>query len=100
MRRVVAFSLACMLLVGCTHFKKERERVLKADLFQLRSLIDQYTLDRNQAPRTLDDLVKAGYLRAIPKDPMTAKANWEIEQCETYSSIDRSATGICDIHSS
>src|SRR3954469_6068903 len=98
MRRVVAFSLACVLLVGCTHFKKERERVLKDDLFQLRSLIDQYTLDKNQPPQTLDDLVKAGYLRAIPNDPMTAKADWQLEQCEAY--VEQPHTGICDVHSS
>jgi general secretion pathway protein G len=99
MRRVVAISLGCILLGGCTHFKKERERVLKDNLFTLRATIDQYTLDKTQAPQSLDDLVKAGYLRSIPQDPVTGKPDWEIEQCETSMSIDQSASGICDVHS-
>jgi len=78
---------------------RAREAVLRDDLFQLRSTIDQYTLDKTQAPQSLDDLVSAGYLRQVPKDPMTSQANWEVEQCETYMSIDQSQTGICDVHS-
>jgi general secretion pathway protein G len=78
---------------------RAKEAVLRDDLFQLRSLIDQYTLDKTTAPQSLDDLVSAGYLRSIPKDPLTGEANWEVEQCETYMSIDQSATGICDVHS-
>jgi general secretion pathway protein G len=99
MRRVVAISLGCVLLLGCTYFKTKRERVLRDDLFTLRSTIDQFTLDKQQAPQSLDDLVKAGYLRQVPKDPMTSKADWVIEQCDAYLSIDRTQTGICDVHS-
>ena len=78
---------------------RAREAVLRDDLFQLRSMIDQYTVDKTQAPQSLDDLVSAGYLRSVPKDPMTGDANWEVEQCETYLSLDQSQTGICDVHS-
>jgi len=99
MRRVVAISLGCVLLLGCTHFKKERERVLRDDLFTLRATIDQYTMDKQQAPQSLDDLVKAGYLRQVPKDPMTGRPDWETLQCEAYLSIDQNQTGVCDVHS-
>src|SRR5690349_21459612 len=50
-----------------------RESVLKQDLFQLRSLISQYTLDKQKAPQSLDDLITAGYLKQIPIDPMTTQ---------------------------
>lgn len=76
-----------------------REAVLRDDLFTLRSAIDQYTMDKTQAPQSLDDLVSAGYLRTVPKDPITGQTNWVVDQCETYMSIDQSQTGICDVHS-
>ena len=78
---------------------RAREAVLKDDLFTLRSTIDQYTMDKQQAPQSLDDLVSAGYLHSIPKDPTTNEANWVADQCETYMSIDQTQTGICDVHS-
>ncbi len=60
-----------------------RESALKQDLTTLRSAIDQYTLDKEKAPQSLDDLVQAGYLREIPKDPITGKADtWQPVQDE------------------
>src|SRR3954466_12268637 len=54
-----------------TSMRRAREAVLRDDLFQLRSVINQYTLDKQTAPQSLDDIVSAGYLRSIPKDPIT-----------------------------
>ena len=48
---------------------KARESVLRNDLFEMRKLISQYTLDKQKAPQSLEDLVSAGYIKAIPKDP-------------------------------
>src|SRR5713226_273797 len=48
-----------------------RETVLKDDLFRMRSLIDQYAADKGKLPQSLDDLVTAGYIREVPKDPIT-----------------------------
>src|SRR5712691_8955327 len=59
---------------------RAKESVLKQDLFQLRSLISQYTLDKQKAPQSLEDLVSAGYLKQLPVDPITNKADWEAEQ--------------------
>src|SRR5246500_690723 len=56
---------------------RAKESVLKQDLFQLRSLISQYTLDKQKAPQSLDDLVQAGYIKQIPNDPTTGEADWE-----------------------
>src|ERR1700692_3051734 len=56
---------------------RAKESVLKQDLFQLRSLISQYTLDKQKAPQSLDDLIQGGYLKVVPKDPMTNEPNWE-----------------------
>jgi len=78
---------------------KSRESVLRQDLFTLRSLISQYTLDKQKAPQSLDDLVQAGYIKLIPKDPMTNEANWEVVQEEVLLSVDQQDPGISDVHS-
>jgi general secretion pathway protein G len=76
-----------------------REAVLKNDLFELRKLISQYTLDKQKAPQSLDDLVQAGYLKLIPKDPMTGEANWEPHQEDILLSLEQQDAGIDDVHS-
>ena len=55
---------------------RAREAVLRDDLYTLRTLIDQYTTDKQEPPQTLDDLVTAGYLRGgLPVDPMTQSSD-------------------------
>src|ERR1700677_2656221 len=77
-----------------------REAVLKNDLFELRKLIHQYTMDKQKAPQSLDDLVQAGYIsKQVPKDPMTGEANWDAPACEELESIDQQDPGICDVRS-
>jgi len=56
--------------------KRARETVLRQDLFTMRSVISQYTLDKQKMPQSGDDLVQAGYLKQIPVDPTTGQANW------------------------
>jgi|SRR5579863_2064427 len=79
-----------------------RESVLRQNLFTLRTLISQYTLDKQKAPQSLEDLVSAGYLKQIPADPITSAADWTVDQAEdTISSPDQQDEGgIDDVHSS
>src|SRR5246127_5612076 len=80
---------------------RARESVLRQDLFQLRSLISQYTLDKQKAPQSLDDLVQAGYIKQIPNDPTTGKPDWTVDQEEnTIMDPSQTDTGINDVHSS
>jgi general secretion pathway protein G len=78
---------------------KSREAVLRQDLFTLRSLISQYTLDKQKAPQSLDDLVQGGYIKIIPRDPMTSEANWEVVQEDILLTVDQQDPGISDVHS-
>ncbi len=79
---------------------RAREAVLRNDLFTLRSSIDQYTLDKQKAPQSLDDLVTAGYIKFIPKDPITNSTDtWVTEQEDSLMAIDQSEPGIVDVHS-
>ncbi|HLZ41897.1 MAG TPA: prepilin-type N-terminal cleavage/methylation domain-containing protein [Candidatus Sulfotelmatobacter sp.] len=76
-----------------------RESVLRSNLGTLRSVISQYTLDKQKAPQSLDDLVTAGYLRQIPVDPMTRQPNWEVVQEDVMMAVDQQEPGITDVHS-
>jgi general secretion pathway protein G len=79
---------------------RAKESVLRQDLFELRSLISQYTLDKQKAPQSLDDLVQAGYIKQIPMDPMTASnSTWTVDQEDTVMSVDQQDPGISDVHS-
>jgi general secretion pathway protein G len=76
-----------------------RESVLRSNLATLRSVISQYTLDKQKAPQGLDDLVQAGYLRQIPLDPMTKQPNWEVKEEDVLMAVDQQEPGIDDVHS-
>jgi general secretion pathway protein G len=78
---------------------RAREAVLRNDLFTMRSSIDQYTLDKQAAPQSLQDLVEAGYIKAIPKDPITTQTDWVTEQEDSLMAIDQTKPGIVDVHS-
>ena len=79
---------------------RARESVLRQDLFTMRQVIDQYTLDKQKAPQSLEDLVSAGYIKLIPNDPFTGRNDtWQTVQEDT--TLDPSVTepGITDVHS-
>ena len=80
--------------------KNAKEAVLKEDLHVIRNAIDSYTMDKQKAPQSLDDLVQAGYLREIPKDPMThSTETWVTATDDTLESIDQTEPGTNDVHS-
>ncbi len=77
-----------------------KEAVLREDLHALRSAIDSYTVDKQKAPQTLEDLVEAGYIKAMPKDPFTNRTDtWVPAQDDTFQSLDQTEAGINDVHS-
>ena len=83
-----------------TSILRAKESVLLQNLFTLRSLISQYTLDKQKAPQALEDLVQAGYIKQIPVDPFTGKNDtWTVDQEDYSLSVDQQETGITDVHS-
>ena len=79
--------------------KHARESVLKQDLQTMRQAIDNYTLDKQQAPQSLEDLVEAHYLREIPVDPVCNQKDWVTHVGDTVLSPDQTSTGVDDVHS-
>lgn len=78
---------------------KSKEAVLKTDLKTMRDAIDNFTLDKQAAPQSVDDLQEAGYLRAVPIDPMTHAKDWVPQFDSVVLSPDQSSTGLVDVHS-
>ena len=80
--------------------QKTKEAVLREDLHTLRTAIDSYTVDKEKAPQSLDDLVQAGYLKAIPNDPMTSRNDtWITSESDTMTDINETQGGMDDVHS-
>jgi len=78
---------------------KARESVLKQDLQTMRQAIDNYTMDKQQAPQSLEDLVDAHYLREIPIDPVSQQKDWVLHFGDTVLTPEQSGTGVDDVHS-
>jgi len=79
---------------------RAKEAVLKDQLFTLRQLIDEYTLDKQAAPQSLEDLVTEGYLRELPRDPFTnSSTSWTTEMEDTMKSADQTQPGLVNVHS-
>jgi general secretion pathway protein G len=94
-----------MILVGIAavqyqrSVQRAREATLKQDLQAMRQSIDNYTLDKQAAPQSLEDLAQAGYLRKVPTDQMTGAPDWVPQYDSVVLSPEQSSTGMVDIHS-
>jgi general secretion pathway protein G len=99
-----------MILLGLAAGKYQRsmlrskEAVMRQDLRVMRDAIQQYTLDKDAAPQSLDELVdhkdgNGGYLREVPVDPITQRSDWVTVSEDVLLSPEQTATGISDVHS-
>ena len=77
---------------------RAREAVLHQDLMEMRKAIDNYTMDKEAAPQSLQDLVPQ-YLREVPTDPMTQQKDWVPVFEDVSLSPEQTSSGITDVHS-
>ena len=97
---IIAILATLVVPYFAAAIKHAREAVLREDLQTMRMAIDSYTMDKQKAPQSLDDLVQEGYLKAIPEDPMThSKDTWVTDTTESMYSLDETEPGITDVHS-
>jgi general secretion pathway protein G len=99
----VVALIAILAAIALPEYKvailQSREAVLREDLFRLRELIDQYYADKGRYPASLDTLKEDGYLRAVPVDPITRMANWEVVNAEPDPDRPAEPPGIIDLKS-
>jgi general secretion pathway protein G len=79
---------------------RAKEATLKQDLFVMRNAIQQYTLDKEAGPASLQDLVDSKYLSGIPTDPITRNKDWHTESEPVLLDPLQTTPGITDVHSS
>jgi general secretion pathway protein G len=112
---VVVTIIGILAAVAVSNVKwaqtKARESALRHDLFEMRKSIDDYYADKQKYPESLHALATEHYLRGIPKDPITGKADWEEVQntpdpsdpnnmpTDPAATSENAAPGIYDVHS-
>ncbi len=97
---VISILVSIAIPIASSAILRAKEGVLKSNLHTLRTLIDQYTADKHKAPQSLEDLVSAGYLRGIPKDPVTnSSSTWQVVMEDSSLYPDQTETGIFDVKS-
>ena len=96
---ILGILVAIAIPIYNNTIKRSKETVLKQNLFTLRTVIDNYTFDKQKAPQSLQDLVSEGYLREVPYDPMTGSNQWRTIQEDAMQSVNQSEPGIFDIKS-
>ena len=97
---VIGLLAAIAIPAYTTNIRHAREAVLKEDLHVMRQAIDSYTVDKQKAPQSLDDLIQSGYLKVMPIDPFTHRSDtWMPVQEDTLMSLDQTESGIDDVHS-
>jgi general secretion pathway protein G len=94
---LILLGIAAGKYVTAVH--RAREAVLRNDLQELRKAIDNYTLDKQTGPQSLDDVLQAKYLHSIPIDPMTRQADWVPVFDNVVLSPDQNSSGMTDVHS-
>jgi general secretion pathway protein G len=78
---------------------RAKESVLKNNLFTIRMMIDEYSYDKQKAPQSLQDLVQEGYLREVPRDPITGNSNWRTIMEDATQATSSTEPGIFDVRS-
>lgn len=97
---IVSVLLAIAVPIYQKSIVRAKESVLRNNLFTLRTMIDEYTVDKQKAPESLQDLVSGGYLRQVPQDPITVSdQTWRTVMEETPIGGSSSSPGIFDVHS-
>jgi len=100
---IVMAIIVILISVAIPFYQKSimraKESVLQNNLFAMRSAIDEYSYDKQKAPQQLSDLVSEGYLRDVPKDPITGNNEWKIIMEDASSSVNSTEPGIFDVRS-
>lgn len=97
---IVVILITMAIPIYNNTIKRSKETVLKQNLFTLRTVIDNYTFDKQKAPQSLQELVTEGYLRTVPNDPMTgSNQTWRTIQEDAVQSVNQTEPGIFDVKS-
>ena len=101
---VVLTIITILVSIAVPYYQKSivrsKETILRNNLYTLRTIIDEYTYDKQKAPQSLQDMVSEGYLRSVPVDPITgSETTWKLIMEDANSAVSQNEPGIFDVRS-
>jgi len=101
---IVMTLVVILASIGMVQYRnsitRAKEAALKENLYRMRDAMDQFYADKNKWPADLSELVSEGYIREVPKDPITdSKDTWQTEAAEPDSNSPGAAGGISNVKS-
>jgi general secretion pathway protein G len=96
---VMLILLSITMPIYSQSIKRAREDMFRRNLETLNTVIYQYTLDKQKAPTSLEDLKSAGYIESVPND-ITGSNTWETEEDDKLiMAVGQKDGGIYAVHS-
>jgi general secretion pathway protein G len=101
---IVMTLVVILASIGMVQYRnsitRAKEAALKENLYRMRDAMDQFYADKNKWPADLAELVSEGYIREVPKDPITdSKDTWQTEAAEPDPNNPGSAGGVSNVKS-
>lgn len=96
---IISILLSMAVANYTASLQRARDATMKQNLFTMRQMIQEFTLDKQRAPQSLDEISQAGYIKEIPQDPCTHQKDWAVVQEDVLLAVDQNQPGITDIHS-
>lgn len=100
---IVIAIISILLSMAVANYQQSiqhaRDATMRQNLFTLRQVIQEFTLDKQRAPQSLDEISQSGYLKEIPADPCTNQKDWAVVQEDVLMAVDQNQPGINDVHS-
>ena len=101
---IVMTLVVILASIGMVQYRnsitRAKEAALKENLYRMRDAMDQFYADKNKWPADLAELVSEGYIREVPKDPITdSKDTWQTQAAEPDANNPGAAGGISNVKS-
>jgi|SRR5271166_1487778 len=97
---VMIILLGMAMPIYSVSIRQANENNFKQNLETLNQEIFQYTLDKQKAPKSLEDLKSAGYIERVPED-ISGTEGWQTEEDDTtILSLQQSEGGVYGVKSS
>lgn len=96
---IILILLAVAMPIYSHSIARQREENLRQNLATLNRTIVQYTLDKQKAPKSLEDLKQAGYIKTIPEDITGRDDTWALDEDETIMLPEQTEGGVTGVHS-
>ena len=99
---VVMFVIMIILAIAVPNYTHAvllaKEAKLHQNLATMNKAIQEYSLDKKQAPQSLSDLVP-GYVKFVPEDITGKTDTWKTEEEDSEDAYDPNQIGIKSVHS-